>query len=104
MAEQDLELLFVEDPSNVVRLTCYDSWSLYVHQGGVCSKTLTLSGGAGKARIGLELENYYFSLKAFLELRQALPEATMVNAVGAGELVTRATPARVTELRNWKCD
>ncbi|MEF2550965.1 ectoine hydrolase DoeA [Aurantimonas sp. A2-1-M11] len=33
MAEKDIELLFVSDPSNMAWLTGYDGWSFYVHQG-----------------------------------------------------------------------
>ncbi len=36
--------------------------------------------GLERARIGLELENYYFSAKAYLTLREALPEADLVDA------------------------
>lgn len=36
--------------------------------------------GLSKARIGLELENYYFSAKAYLELTAALPDAKPVDA------------------------
>jgi len=36
--------------------------------------------GHGAGRIGVELENYYFSAKAYLTLREALPEATFVDA------------------------
>ena len=43
--------------------------------------------GLGRARIGVELENYYYSAKAHLTLDAALPEATLVDA---------------TALVNWK--
>lgn len=33
MAERDIDVLFVEDPSNMSWLTGYDGWSFYVHQG-----------------------------------------------------------------------
>jgi ectoine hydrolase len=36
--------------------------------------------GHATARIGLELDNYYFSARAYLELRSALPEATLIDA------------------------
>lgn len=36
--------------------------------------------GHGAGRIGLELENYYFSAKAYLVLRQDLPDAELVDA------------------------
>ena len=32
MAQQGLDGLFVEDPSNMAWLTGYDGWSFYVHQ------------------------------------------------------------------------
>ncbi len=35
MAELGLDVLFVEDPSNMAWLTGYDGWSFYVHQGVV---------------------------------------------------------------------
>ncbi|TAN15604.1 MAG: ectoine hydrolase DoeA, partial [Rhizobiaceae bacterium] len=33
MADRDIDVLFVEDPSNMAWLTGYDGWSFYVHQG-----------------------------------------------------------------------
>jgi ectoine hydrolase len=36
--------------------------------------------GYGRKRIGLELENYYFSAKAYLVLRDELPDASLVDA------------------------
>ena len=33
MREKDIDILFVEDPSNMAWLTGYDGWSFYVHQG-----------------------------------------------------------------------
>ncbi len=36
--------------------------------------------GYGARRIGLELDNYYFSAKAYLVLREELPEAELVDA------------------------
>jgi ectoine hydrolase len=36
--------------------------------------------GFGTKRIGVELENYYFSAKAFLVLQQELPDAVLVDA------------------------
>jgi ectoine hydrolase len=38
------------------------------------------SKGYETKRIGLELENYYFSAKAYLTLQQELPNATLVDA------------------------
>ena len=33
MTERDIDVLFVEDPSNMAWITGYDGWSFYVHQG-----------------------------------------------------------------------
>ena len=38
--------------------------------------------GLGAARIGVELDNYYFSAKAYLTLRDALPGAAFEDATG----------------------
>ena len=38
--------------------------------------------GLGVQRVGLELDNYYFSAKAFLTLQAALPNATLEDATG----------------------
>ena len=35
MLSHDIDVLFVEDPSNMAWLTGYDGWSFYVHQGVV---------------------------------------------------------------------
>jgi ectoine hydrolase len=122
-----IELLFVEDPSNMAWLTGYDGWSFYVHQGVLlgldgdpvwwgrrqdangAKRTVWMPDdrihfyldhfvqnpvehpmqdlavliselGHATARIGLELDNYYFSARAYLELRAALPEATLIDA------------------------
>ena len=127
MAEKDIDLLFIEDPSNMAWLTGYDGWSFYVHQGVVvfhdadpvwwgrsqdsngavrtvwmdhanvawypdhyvqstiCHPMEILAAlirdrGFGDKRIGLELENYYFSAKAFLVLQKELPDAQLVDA------------------------
>jgi len=127
MAKRDIDVLFVEDPSNMAWITGYDGWSFYVHQGVVIShdddpvwwgrtqdangamRTVwmddahvtrypdnyvqsterhpmqTLAGllrdrGYGNKRIGLELENYYFSAKAYLTLQAELPNAKLVDA------------------------
>ena len=37
MAARDMDLLFLEDPSNMAWLTGYDGWSFYVHQGVIVS-------------------------------------------------------------------
>jgi ectoine hydrolase len=38
--------------------------------------------GFGTARLGLELDNYYFSAKAYLTLEAELPDATLADATG----------------------
>jgi len=127
MAEQGIDVLFVEDPSNMAWLTGYDGWSFYVHQGVVvfhdsdpvwwgrmqdangAVRTVWMEDGRiagykdhyvqstvrhpmqdlaerlrdwgyGNKRVGLELENYYFSAKAYLVLEKELPDATLVDA------------------------
>ena len=112
MAEKGIDILFVEDPSNMAWLTGYDGWSFYVHQGVLvfldedpiwwgrhqdgngAIRTCYMADdrvlrypdhyvqstahhpmqhlaevirayGYGTKRIGLELENYYFSAKAY---------------------------------------
>lgn len=134
MTERDIDVLFIEDPSNMNWLTGYDGWSFYVHQGVIVfhdeppiwwgrrqdsngakrtvwmsddhvhfyadnfvqssvrhpmqdlSAILSRKGYANK-RIGVELENYYFSAKAFLTMQAELPNAEFVDA---------------TSLVNWK--
>jgi len=127
MEAQGIDLLFVEDPSNMAWLTGYDGWSFYVHQGvlvfhdedpiwwgrmqdahgavrtvwmedervawypdhyvqsTLCHPMELLAAMIrdrryGNSRIGLELENYYFSAKAFLTLQRELPDAVLVDA------------------------
>lgn len=127
MATEGIDVLFVEDPSNMAWLTGYDGWSFYVHQGVLVShdhdplwwgrhqdangavRTVWMSDehvawypdhfvqsrtchpmemlaaiirdrGYGTARIGVELENYYFSAKAYLVLQRELPDAVLVDA------------------------
>ncbi|GAA0293706.1 M24 family metallopeptidase [Rhodovulum strictum] len=127
MAERGIDILFIEDPSNMAWLTGYDGWSFYVHQGvlvfhdadpmwwgrqmdaNAALRTVWMAGahithysdayvqsterhpmqqlagiirdlGYGARRIGVEMENYYFSAKAYLTLRAALPEAELVDA------------------------
>jgi ectoine hydrolase len=38
--------------------------------------------GWGRARIGLELDNYYFSAAAYLSLQRHLPDARLIDATG----------------------
>lgn len=127
MAARNIDVLFVEDPSNMAWLTGYDGWSFYVHQGVIvlldadpiwwgrsqdangALRTVWMADdrvrgyadhyvqsterhpmqdlaamlrdlGHGRSRIGVELENYYFSAKAFLILEEELPEAELVDA------------------------
>lgn len=127
MTAKNIDVLFVEDPSNMAWLTGYDGWSFYVHQGVIVfhdrdpiwwgrrqdangayrtvwmedgnvafyadhyvqSETrhpmqtlaaILREAGHGRSRIGLELENYYFSAKAYLVLKAELPEADLVDA------------------------
>jgi ectoine hydrolase len=127
MEKKGIDVLFVEDPSNMAWLTGYDGWSFYVHQGVIvfhdedpiwwgrrqdangAYRTVWMADdrvtfyadnyvqsterhpmqvlaailrdkGYGNRRIGLELENYYFSAKAYLTLREELPDADLVDA------------------------
>ncbi|SIT87820.1 ectoine hydrolase [Yoonia rosea] len=127
MAAAGLDILFVEDPSNMAWITGYEGWSFYVHQGVVVfhdadpiwwgrrqdangalrtvwmqddrifgyadhfvqstvrhpmqdlARLLTEMGHA-KARIGVEMDNYYFSAKAFTTLCTELPNAKILDA------------------------
>ncbi|MDQ7081315.1 MAG: M24 family metallopeptidase [Paracoccaceae bacterium] len=127
MLAAGLDVLFIEDPSNMAWLTGYDGWSFYVHQGVIIShegdpvwwgREMDANGarrtawlpegnlrpyddmyvqsterhpmqhlarllsdlGFGGARIGLEMENYYFSAKAYVTLRKELPKADLRDA------------------------
>jgi len=127
MAEQELDLLIVSDPSNMAWLTGYDGWSFYVHQCVLVShegepvwygrlqdangarRTAYLqddnilsypdhyvqstdhhpmdllaaiieSRGFDKARIGVELDNYYFTAAAYAALTTHLPNALFLDA------------------------
>ena len=129
MRTRGLDILFVEDPSNMAWLTGYDGWSFYVHQGVLVPlvgapiwwgrrqdtqgayRTVWMDDdrvrgyaehyvqtaerhpmedlaallgdvGAATATIGLELDNYYFSAKAWMTLRVCLPQATLSDATG----------------------
>ncbi len=111
MENFEIDVLFIEDPSNMGWITGYDGWSFYVHQGvlvfmdedpiwwgrfqdtngaqrtvwmeddrityypdhyvqsTLCHPMEMLAAmirdrGLGSKRIGVELENYYFSAKA----------------------------------------
>lgn len=127
MAQRDIDVLFIEDPSNMAWLTGYDGWSFYVHQGVLvfpdrdpvwwgrrqdaqgARRTVwmdeadigfyadhyvqsterhpmqTLAAlirdrAPGARRLGLELENYYFSAKAYLVLQEELPDFALIDA------------------------
>lgn len=127
MQELDIDVLFVEDPSNMAWLTGYDGWSFYVHQGVIifhdqdpiwwgrqqdaqgALRTVWMDNsrvryyedhyvqskerhpmqvlaeilrehGYESNRIGVELENYYFSAKAYITLTQSLSNANFVDA------------------------
>lgn len=127
MSERNIDVLFVEDPSNMAWLTGYDGWSFYVHQGVLvfhdedpiwwgrrqdtngAVRTVWMANervmhytdnyvqsterhpmqvlaailadkGYAQKRIGVELENYYFSAKAYLTLTESLPQAEFVDA------------------------
>lgn len=129
MADQKIDLLFCEDPSNMAWLTGYDGWSFYVHQGVFLTQDgppvwwgrAQDANGARRtvfmgeehifgyadeyvqsterhpmqdlaglfrdrvpanATIGLELDNYYFSAKAYLVLQSELPNAHFHDATG----------------------
>ncbi|MEM8775832.1 MAG: M24 family metallopeptidase [Pseudomonadota bacterium] len=127
MAAQEIDLLFLTDPSNQNWLTGYDGWSFYVHQGVLLTQDgapfwwgryMDMLGGRrtcwmedahifgygdhfvqsavyhpmqdlaerirelglDKARIGVEMENYYYSAKAHAVLQAELPDAELVDA------------------------
>lgn len=127
MENFEIDVLFIEDPSNMGWITGYDGWSFYVHQGvlvfmdedpiwwgryqdtngaqrtvwmdddrityypdhyvqsTLCHPMEMLAAmirdrGLGSQRIGVELENYYFSAKAYLTLTHELPDAVFVDA------------------------
>ncbi|CTQ42238.1 ectoine hydrolase DoeA [Roseibium aggregatum] len=154
MSKRGIDVLFLEDPSNMAWTTGYDGWSFYVHQGVVVfldeepiwwgrrqdangarrtvwmddarvasyadhfiqsserhpmqdlARLLELRGYANK-RIGVELENYYFSAKAFLTLQSELPNAEFIDATSMvnwlravksdEELVFMRKAARISE-------
>ncbi len=127
MLQAGMDVLFVEDPSNMAWLTGYDGWSFYVHQGVLIfhdedplwwGRAMDASGAVrtvwmddarsvgyadhyvqstvhhpmqalaailrdkayANKRIGVELENYYFSAKAYLTLTAELPQAQFIDA------------------------
>ncbi|MEZ5475954.1 MAG: aminopeptidase P family N-terminal domain-containing protein [Thiolinea sp.] len=52
MAQKGIDVLFVEDPSNMAWLTSYDGWSFYVHQG-VLVFMMKIRSGGDDARIAV---------------------------------------------------
>lgn len=154
MDRRGIDVLFLEDPSNMAWTTGYDGWSFYVHQGVVvfldqdplwwgrrqdangARRTVWMDDdhvaayadnyiqsserhpmqdlarllgekGYGSKRVGVELENYYFSAKAYLTLREELPNAQFMDATGMvnwlraeksdEELVFMRKAARISE-------
>lgn len=154
METRGMDVLFIEDPSNMAWITGYDGWSFYVHQGVVvfpdedpvwwgrkqdangARRTVWMSDdhvrqyadhyvqsterhpmqdlaqfikdkGYASKRIGVELENYYFSAKAFLTLQAELGDARFEDATGLvnwqrgvksnEELVLMRKAARISE-------
>lgn len=154
MNQKGIDVLFVEDPSNMAWLTGYDGWSFYVHQGVIvfhdedpiwwgrrqdangAYRTVWMSDdrvtsyadnyvqsterhpmqvlaailrdkGYADKRIGLELENYYFSAKAYLTLEKELPDAKLADATAlvnwqrtaksAEEIASMRKAARISE-------
>jgi len=154
MNTRGIDVLFVEDPSNMAWITGYDGWSFYVHQGvlvfldedpvwwgrrqdangalrtvwmadeRVASYAdnyiqssdrhpmqdlagLLKSKGYATKRVGVEMENYYFSAKAYVTLQEEMPDARFVDATSAvnwlrgvksdEELVFMRKAARISE-------
>ncbi len=122
-----IDVLYVQDPSNMAWLTGYDGWSFYVHQGVILTqegapywwgrrqdangavRTVWMEDaqvfgyldhfvqsterhpmqdlaerlkalGKSDVRIGVEMDNYYFSAKAFQTLLEELPQAQFIDA------------------------
>ncbi|MFC4272607.1 ectoine hydrolase DoeA [Sneathiella chungangensis] len=129
MADKNLDLLIVTDPSNMAWLTGYDGWSFYTHQcvllrldgepiwygrkqdANGALRTVFMKEenilfyadhyvqsterhpmdylseiidgkGWGSLRIGVEMDNYYFSAAAYRSLEHHLPNAKFENATG----------------------
>jgi ectoine hydrolase len=128
MAERNIDLLLVTDPSNMAWLTGYDGWSFYVHQCVLIahegdpvwfgrnqdangarrtvymaeddiigypdfyvqspvrhpmdylSLEVITARGWQNLRIGVEMDNYYFSAAAYASLQKHLPQAQWVDA------------------------
>ncbi|MDN2568187.1 ectoine hydrolase DoeA [Aquibium sp. A9E412] len=154
MVARGIDLLFIEDPSNMAWLTGYDGWSFYVHQGVLVFldeepmwwgraqdangavrtvympdervmsypdhyvqastihpmemlAAIVRAHGYDARRIGVEMENYYFTAKAFMVLQHELPDARFVDATGLvnweravksdAEIVFMRRAARISE-------
>lgn len=129
MAEKELDVIIVSDPSNMAWLTGYDGWSFYVHQAVLLGlegdpvwwgRAMDAQGakrtvfmdhdsivgyddtyvqnplkhpmeqmaqviaahGWDKARIGVEMDNYWFSAAAGETLRRHLKNARFSDATG----------------------
>ena len=130
MAERNLDVLIVSDPTNQAWLTGYNGWSFYVHQcvlvgpegepvwfgremDAIGAELTTfmdndnivrypeeyvqapdlhpmeylaregvVARGWDKARIGLEMDNYYFSAAAYVTLQTYLPYVLWADATG----------------------
>ncbi|MCI2393153.1 ectoine hydrolase DoeA [Aliiroseovarius sediminis] len=127
MAQREIDLLIVTDPSNMNWLTGYDGWSFYVHQCVIVTldgapiwfgrgqdaagalRTCYMSPnniigypdhyvqsterhpmdylsaqladrGCGQGRIGVEMDNYWFTAAAFASLQTHLPNAEFTDA------------------------
>lgn len=129
MADRDLDVLVVADPSNMAWLTGYDGWSFYTDQAVVVThdddpvywgrhmdaqgarRTVWMDHdhiigyhddwvqatdrhayqhlaawlvdrGQVRARVGVELDNYYYSAACHAHLGDGLPGADLVDATG----------------------
>lgn len=127
MAQREIDILYITNPSNQFWLTGYDGWSFYTHQGVIlpmegapywwgrfmdsngARRTVWMEEenilhyndamvqsdimhpmedlashlrimGYGKARIGVEMETYFYTAKAHAVLFEGLPEATLLDA------------------------
>ncbi len=127
MAQREIDILFITNPSNQFWLTGYDGWSFYTHQGVILpmegapywwGRFMDANGarrtvwmeeenilhyndamvqsdimhpmedlashlrimGYGKARIGVEMETYFYTAKAHATLYEGLPDATLLDA------------------------
>lgn len=127
MEDKGVELLIVNDPSNMAWLTGYDGWSFYVHQAVLVPSSgepvwfgrgqdangarrtaylghdnivgyadhyvqsterhpmdflseIIAERGWDRLRVGVEMDNYYFSAAAFASLQKHLPNAKFSDA------------------------